>query len=155
LSAESRTAAAAGRGLPSLILPADVVHELRLALVKDLRSTAEDLATAAGRVQSDHANGGLAPARDRLRPLDDLLCDQRELHTAIGLPGELLAEVRLAKPDDLDLAVKLLVEHRGEQAARLNGPGELTDEERDETTDSVRLLTDFLKQTIPGWPGAT
>jgi hypothetical protein len=149
-SDESPATGGAARELPSLLLPADVVDELRLALVNDLRSAAEDLARAA--VDIGLANGNGATARTTIAAQTKAICQQRELHAAIGLPGDPPKEVRLARPEHLDLAVKLLVEYRGAQAARVTQSQDLSDEDRGRATGSVRLLTDFLRQAIPGWP---
>lgn len=151
MSTESQNAAAAAQGLPSLLLPADVVHELRLALVTDLRSAAEDLVTVAAQLEIS-LTGDMTASRTKIVEQTTTICHQRELHKAVGFPGDPLQEVRLVQPAHLDLAVTLLVEYRGGQAARLTQCASLGEAEKDRITDSVRLLTDFLRQAVPGWP---
>jgi len=129
-----------------LQLAVDVLTQLRLALLADLRSAADDLLQVIGRLEGAAASGqATESARELLVQQTTAVRARHELHAVVGFPGEPLNDVHLQGRDLCDLAVRVLAGHREVQVVRLTSGEPLLDEEKYKTIDTIRLLTDFLR----------
>lgn len=140
-------AAAAHRPPPqSLQIAVDVLCQLRLALLADLRSVTEDLLQVIDRLEAAVSSGqGAVPAHQLLVEKTSAIRARHELHEVVGFPGESLSDVHLQGRELCALAVRVLSDYREGQVVRLTGGEALEEEEKYKTIDTVRLLTDFLR----------
>ncbi len=109
----------------TLVTPPEVLVELRLALLADIRSVAEELLAIIGELESvavgDEAD--VAAKRRRCRDVAAAVKTRHELHQVVGWPGQPLAERTITGHAQCALAIALLTRHRDTLAARLAQDG--------------------------------
>jgi hypothetical protein len=130
----------------TLVVPPEVLVELRLALLSDIRSIGGELLAILGEVESV-ALGEKVDVAETSRRCRDLAADTRtrhELHEVVGWPGQPLAEQTLTGREHCALAAEILARHRETLAARL-ARHDLAQSERPVVCETVGMLGAFLR----------
>ena len=134
--------------LQPVLIPADVLAELRLAMLSDLHSATEELVAIIEEAERNilavslDENG--QKIRERCEAAVRAIELRHRLHAAIGFPGQPLRALTLADEDQFTLATAVLTEYREAHVARLAHdvvPPALWDT----TAARVQLVTTFLR----------
>jgi hypothetical protein len=155
---QASAAGAEGVDAKTLVISAELLAELRLALLADLGSVGDELLVMIGEIESPALCDGVDAAEKarRWRGAAAEIQARRELHELAGWPGEPLGQRTLTGSERCALAVRLLSKHRDMQlarAARLSlGPGE-----RSSASETASLLDGFLSSAgaVIGRPGSS
>ena len=128
-------------------MPPSVVEQLRLALLGDLRTVADELHPISAGIEVELASPSpnLEQLQIRFLELAATIQTRIRLHERIGWPGEPITPTSLSFGDDdeKDLALDILSLYRNQLFARLiSGSVEMNEKER--LLDGMRLITDFF-----------
>lgn len=128
-------------------MPPSVVEQLRLALLSDLRTVADELHPINAGIEMELASPSpnLEQLQIRFLKLATTIQIRIRLHERVGWPGEPITPTSLSFGDDdeKDLALDILGLYRSQLFARLiSGSVEMNEKER--LLDGMRLITDFF-----------
>jgi hypothetical protein len=130
----------------TLVAPPEVLVELRLALLPDIRSIGRELLAILGEIESIAADEkvDVAETRRHCRNLAAAIKTRHELHEVVGWPGQPLAEQTLTGREHCALAAEILARHRETLAARLTRH-DLAQSERPSVCETLGILSAFLR----------
>jgi hypothetical protein len=130
----------------TLVLAPEVLLELRLALVADLRSVGGELLAIIAEPKSALSGDVLevVQKRRRWREVTAAIATRHELHEIAGWPGEPPAQRTLTGHEHCALAVEVLARRRETLVARLTR-GDLDPKQAASIDETVRLLGVFLR----------
>jgi hypothetical protein len=130
----------------TLVLAPEVLLELRLALVAELRSVGEELLAILAEPETTPAGGALEiiEKRRRWREVTRAITTRHELHEIAGWPAEPAAQRTLTRQEHCALAVEVLARRRDMLVARL-AQGDLDPRQAASMNETVRLLGVFLR----------
>ena len=130
-----------------LVVPSEVLGELRVALLADLRLVRKEFFAMLEEIESDLAGAvdtdELQDKRRRWHCSTAAIKVRQELHAIAGVGGAPLVERTLAGRDHCGLVVEVLMRHRHAQLARLARP-DVADGERAQASETVERLGAFL-----------
>jgi hypothetical protein len=145
-------------GTATLVISAEVLAELRLALLADLGWVGDELLAMIGEIESPAMGDGVDAAEmaRRWRVAAAEIQTRRELHELAGWPGEPLGQRTLTGSERCALAARLLSERRDMQLARVTR-GCHESGERSAASETASLLDTFLNsaRTVMGRPGSS
>lgn len=124
---------------------AQLVEQLRFALLSDIRTVAETLNRISDRIDAELASASpnLDPLQESFLEIVTTLKTRTRLHERIGWPGEQLTSAPLSftNPEELDLALEILGHYRHRLAMRL---ADTPERDQPPLVDSVELISAFL-----------
>ena len=130
-----------------LVVAPEVLGELRVALLADLRSVRDEFFAILDEIESDLGRAvdvdELEDKRRRWRYSTAAMKVRQELHAIAGVGGAPLVERTITGRDHCGLAVDVLMRHRHAQLARLAGP-DVEDGEKAQVSETVERLGAFL-----------
>jgi hypothetical protein len=134
-------------GVPprTLAVPREVLSELRVALLSDLCSAAEELQREIARIEEGLDADALdyEASSSRLCELVAAIKARHDLHRAVGFPGDPLAAIEVAW-DACPLAVGIVADLRDAKVVRL-AEGEMDERDEQCAIGTVALLATFLR----------
>ena len=133
-------------GDATLVLAPDVLLELRLALVADLRSVGGELLAIIAEPESTLSGDALevVQKRRRWRETTAAIATRHQLHEIAGWPGEPTAQRTLTGHEHCALTVEVLARRRETPVARL-AQGDLDPKGAARVNGTVGLLGVFLR----------
>lgn len=131
-------------------MPVEIIEQLRLALLNDLRMVADQLQAFCSQVETALANQptDLEPLQYSFLDVATKIQVGIRLHERLGWPGEPITHHTrtMRKPDEYDLALETLIRYRLRLVTELLADDlELTSKTR--VIDRVQLITGFLRDS--------
>jgi hypothetical protein len=141
---QAPAAGAAAVDAGTFVISPEVLAELRLALLADLRSVGDERLVMIGEIESPAVRDGVdAVGTARRWRGAAAVQTRRELHEIAGWSGDPLGQRTLTGGERCGFAVRLLSEHRDVQRARAARVS-LESGERSSASETASLLDAFL-----------
>ena len=131
----------------SLAIPPEVVEELRIAVLEEIRIAAERLRLLVSDTGSDASDraADVAAKHVSLHEVTRLIEERSLLQPLVGWPGTPVEELYI-ESEHRNLALTVLAQHRERQVEHLMSSPVVVDEDKPRLIARVRMLTSFLHE---------